>query len=257
MLALAAINILDFSWVHHPDAWIALLTLSVMEIVLGIDNIVFISILVDKLPPSQQGKGRILGLALAMLTRILLLFSISWVMSLKEALFTLMEHPITGKDIVLILGGLFLIYKSTHEIHEKIEGDPEGDIENSAPKGAKFGAVLIQIALLDIVFSLDSVITAVGMVEHITVMVVAVVLAVIVMMLCSGWISAFINRHPTVKMLALSFLLLIGTALIAEGFHVAIPKGYIYFAMAFSVLVETLNIKAKRKHAKNADRPAD
>ena len=257
MISLAALHLLDFSWLSQPDAWIALLTLSIMEIVLGIDNIVFISILVDKLPPSQQGKGRVLGLALAMLTRIALLFSITWVMSLKDSLFTLMEHPITGKDIILILGGLFLIYKSTHEIHEKLEGDAEGDIERSTPKGAKFGAVLIQIALLDIVFSLDSVITAVGMVQHITVMVVAVVLAVIVMMICSGSISAFINKHPTVKMLALSFLLLIGTALIAEGFHVAIPKGYIYFAMGFSILVEMLNIKAKKKHPKSTDRPAD
>jgi predicted tellurium resistance membrane protein TerC len=257
MISLAVLHLLDFSWINQPDAWIALLTLSIMEIVLGIDNIVFISILVDKLPPSQQSKGRILGLALAMLTRIALLFSITWVMSLKESLFTLLEHPITGKDIILILGGLFLIYKSTHEIHEKLEGDPEGDVEKSAPKGAKFGAVLIQIALLDIVFSLDSVITAVGMVQQITVMVVAVVMAVIVMMICSGSISAFINKHPTVKMLALSFLLLIGTALIAEGFHVAIPKGYIYFAMGFSILVEMLNIKAKKSHAKQLDRPAD
>lgn len=257
MISLAVLHLLDFSWINQPDAWIALLTLSIMEIVLGIDNIVFISILVDKLPPSQQSRGRILGLALAMLTRIALLFSITWVMSLKESLFTLLEHPITGKDIILILGGLFLIYKSTHEIHEKLEGDPEGDVEKSAPKGAKFGAVLIQIALLDIVFSLDSVITAVGMVQQITVMVVAVVMAVIVMMICSGSISAFINKHPTVKMLALSFLLLIGTALIAEGFHVAIPKGYIYFAMGFSILVEMLNIKAKKSHAKHVDRPAD
>jgi predicted tellurium resistance membrane protein TerC len=256
MIALAALHLLDFSWISQPDAWIALLTLSIMEIVLGIDNIVFISILVDKLPPSQQGKGRILGLGLAMLTRIALLFSITWVMSLKDSLFVLMEHPVTGKDIILIVGGLFLIYKSTHEIHEKLEGE-SAEGPNQGPKAAKFGAVLIQIALLDIVFSLDSVITAVGMVQEITVMVVAVVMAVIVMMICSGSISAFINKHPTVKMLALSFLLLIGTALIAEGFHVAIPKGYIYFAMGFSILVEMLNIKAKKTHAKHADRPVD
>jgi predicted tellurium resistance membrane protein TerC len=256
MIALAALHLLDFSWISQPDAWIALLTLSIMEIVLGIDNIVFISILVDKLPPSQQGKGRILGLGLAMLTRIALLFSITWVMSLKYSLFVLMEHPVTGKDIILIVGGLFLIYKSTHEIHEKLEGE-SAEGPNQGPKAAKFGAVLIQIALLDIVFSLDSVITAVGMVQEITVMVVAVVMAVIVMMICSGSISAFINKHPTVKMLALSFLLLIGTALIAEGFHVAIPKGYIYFAMGFSILVEMLNIKAKKTHPKHADRPVD
>ena len=256
MTSLATLSAFDFSWFHQPDAWIALLTLSVLEIVLGIDNIVFISILVDKLPPSQQGKGRILGLALAMLTRIALLFSISWVMSLKNSLFTLMEHPITGKDIILIVGGLFLIYKSTHEIHEKLEGDPESDVERSAPKGAKFATVLLQIALLDIVFSLDSVITAVGMAQQISVMIIAVMLAVIIMMLCSGAISAFINTHPTVKMLALSFLLLIGTALIAEGFHYAIPKGYIYFSMGFSILVEMLNIRAGKKHRRNADRPA-
>ena len=256
MIALAALHLLDFSWISQPDAWIALLTLSIMEIVLGIDNIVFISILVDKLPPSQQGKGRILGLGLAMLTRIALLFSITWVMSLKDSLFVLMEHPVTGKDIILILGGLFLIYKSTHEIHEKLEGESD-EGPNQGPKAAKFSAVLIQIALLDIVFSLDSVITAVGMVQEITVMVVAVVMAVIVMMICSGSISAFINKHPTVKMLALSFLLLIGTALIAEGFHVAIPKGYIYFAMGFSILVEMLNIKAKKTPAKHTNRPVD
>jgi predicted tellurium resistance membrane protein TerC len=244
---LAAIQVLDFSWLTNPEAWIALLTLSVLEIVLGIDNIVFISILVDKLPPSQQSKGRVLGLGLAMLTRIALLFSITWVMSLKDTLFTLLDVPISGKDLILITGGLFLLFKATHEIHEKIEGDPEGDVANSAPKGASFGLILVQIALLDIVFSLDSVITAVGMVEWITVMIIAVVLAVAFMMAFSGAVSRFINRHPTVKMLALSFLLLIGTALIADGIHVHIPKGFIYFAMAFSVFVEGLNIRAGKK----------
>jgi len=247
MPLLAQLSPFDFSWLTLPEAWIALLTLSVLEIVLGIDNIVFISILVDKLPPSQQRNGRLLGLTLAMLTRIALLFSITWVMSLKNALFTVFEVSISGKDLILITGGLFLLFKATHEIHEKIEGDPEGDVAASAPKGAGFGAILVQIALLDIVFSLDSVITAVGMVEWISVMIIAVMLAVFFMMIFSGTVSRFINHHPTVKMLALSFLLLIGTALIADGLHFHIPKGYIYFAMAFSVLVEGLNIRAGRK----------
>ena len=252
---LAQINVFDMSWITEPEAWVALLTLSVLEIVLGIDNIVFISILVDKLPKEQQARGRILGLALAMITRILLLFSITWVMSLKNELFTLMGHSISGKDLILILGGLFLLYKSTHEIHSKLEGDPEGDVKNRAPAHAAFGTILVQIALLDIVFSLDSVITAVGMAQQIMVMVIAVMLAVVVMMLSSGAITAFINRHPTVKMLALSFLLLIGTALIGEGLHFHIPKGYVYFAMGFSVLVEMLNIRASRKRLESAQLP--
>lgn len=242
----ATLELLDFSWLSNPEAWIALLTLSVLEIVLGIDNIVFISILVDKLPADRQPKARMLGLALAMLTRIALLFSITWVMSLKSTLFNVWDVDISGKDIILITGGLFLLFKSTHEIHEKVEGNPEEEISARAPKGASFGGVLIQIALLDIVFSLDSVITAVGMVEWIMVMVIAVVLAVIFMMIFSGAISRFINQHPTIKMLALGFLLLIGTALIAQGFHREIPKGYIYFAMAFSVGIEALNIRAKK-----------
>ena len=244
---LAQLSPFDFSWLTMPEAWIALLTLSVLEIVLGIDNIVFISILVDKLPVKQQAAGRLLGLALAMLTRVALLFSITWVMSLKNALFTVFDVSISGKDLILIVGGLFLLFKSTHEIHEKIEGDPEAEVASRAAKGAAFGAVLVQIALLDIVFSLDSVITAVGMVEWISVMIIAVMLAVIFMMIFSGAVSRFINRHPTVKMLALSFLLLIGTALIADGLHFHFPKGYIYFAMAFSVLVEGLNIRAGKK----------
>jgi predicted tellurium resistance membrane protein TerC len=186
----------------------------------------------------------LLGLALAMLTRIALLFSITWVMSLKNRLFTAWDEDISGKDLILITGGLFLLFKSTHEIHEKVEGDAVAEIDALAPKGASFGLVLVQIALLDIVFSLDSVITAVGMVEWIMVMVIAVVLAVVFMMIFSGVISRFINQHPTIKMLALGFLLLIGTALIAQGFHREIPKGYIYFAMAFSVGIEALNIRA-------------
>jgi predicted tellurium resistance membrane protein TerC len=259
MTFLAALQILDFSWVSQPDAWVALLTLSVLEIVLGIDNIVFISILVDKLPQDKQPRARFLGLALAMLTRIALLFSITWVMSLRDELFSLMGHGFSGKDLILIGGGIFLLFKSTHEIHEKIEGDPEGDVERSAPMGATFGMILFQIAMLDIVFSLDSVITAVGMAQSIMIMVIAVVLAVLFMMVFAGAVSNFINRHPTIKMLALSFLILIGVMLIVEGLvpakaHELHLKNYIYFAMGFSVFVEMLNIRAskKRKAAKLA-----
>jgi predicted tellurium resistance membrane protein TerC len=221
-------------------------TLALLEIVLGIDNIVFISILVDKLPEEQRPRGRFLGLALAMVTRILLLLSITWVMKLTNGLFSMLGHDVTGKDLVLIIGGLFLIWKSTHEIHEKLEGDAEGEVRGSVKKGAAFGAVLVQIALLDIVFSLDSVITAVGMAQQISIMVLAVLLAVGFMMVFAGAVSNFVNKHPTVKMLALSFLLMIGTALIGEGLGFHIPKGYIYFAMGFSVMVELFNLKAKR-----------
>lgn len=251
MTLLAALPLFDFSWVSQPEAWIALLTLTILEIVLGIDNIVFISILVDKLPAAQQPRARLIGLGLAMVTRILLLFSITWVMTLKNELFNVLGASISGKDLILILGGLFLLFKSTHEIHAKVEGDPEGDLARSTPKAASYGFILVQIALLDIVFSLDSVITAVGMANSIMVMVIAVVIAVGFMMIFAGAVSNFINRHPTVKMLALSFLLLIGTTLIAEGLHFHIPKGYVYFAMAFSVLVEVLNIRvtAKKKAA--------
>lgn len=245
----ANLNVLDFSWVANPEAWIAVLTLCLLEIVLGIDNIVFISILVDKLPAADRPRGRFIGLGLAMLTRILLLMSITWVMSLTTPLFTVLEHSITGKDLVLIFGGLFLIYKSTHEIHEKLEGDPEGEVRQSVGKGAAFGAVMVQIALLDIVFSLDSVITAVGMVKHISIMVTAVLISVGFMMVFARAVGEFVTRHPTVKMLALSFLILIGTALIGEGLHFEIPKGYIYFAMGFSMMVEMLNLKAKKKAA--------
>ncbi len=256
MNLLATLATFDFSWLNQPDAWIALLTLSVLEIVLGIDNIVFISILVDKLPKEQQAKGRLIGLGLAMLTRIALLFSITWVMSLKNELFTLMGHAFSGKDLILVGGGVFLLFKSVHEIHAKIEGDPEGDVEASAPKRATFAAILFQIALLDIVFSLDSVITAVGMAESIMIMVIAVMLAVMFMMIFSGAVSNFINKHPTIKMLALSFLILIGVMLIVEGLspakaHELHLKNYIYFAMGFSVLVEMLNIRASKKHKKH------
>ncbi|WP_184209763.1 TerC family protein [Prosthecobacter dejongeii] len=239
------------SWVSSPEAWIALATLTVMEIVLGIDNIVFISILVDKLPVAERARARFLGLAFAMVTRILLLLSITWVMQLKNPLFAVFSHQISGKDLILILGGLFLLWKSTKEIHHKIEGAHEE--AHTASKGrAALSSILIQIAILDIVFSLDSVITAVGMVDDIMVMVIAVMIAVGFMMVFAGTVSDFISRHPTVKVLALSFLLLIGTTLIAEGFHVHFQKGYVYFAMAFSIMVEFLNIRMKSKAEKKA-----
>jgi predicted tellurium resistance membrane protein TerC len=250
-LVTANLNPFDFSWVTTPEAWIAVLTLCVLEIVLGIDNIVFISILVEKLPRELRPKGRFMGLTLAMLTRILLLMSITWVMSLTSPLFMLLGHAITGKDLVLIVGGLFLIWKSTHEIHEKLEGDPEGEVRNSVSKGAAFGAVMVQIALLDIVVSLESVITAVGMVQHISIMVTAVLISVGFMMLFAKAVGEFVGQHPTVKMLALSFLILIGTALIGEGFHFEIPKGYIYFAMGFSMGVEMLNLRARKARKKH------
>lgn len=244
-----AASFFDMSWVSSPEAWIALATLMVMEIVLGIDNIVFISILVDKLPQAERPRARFLGLGFAMVTRILLLFSISWVMQLKNPLFAVWGHEISGKDMILILGGLFLLWKSTKEIHHKVEGDHE-EIHNAGKGRAALGAILVQIAILDIVFSLDSVITAVGMVEHIMVMVIAVLVSVGFMMVFAGTVSDFISRHPTVKVLALSFLLLIGTTLIAEGFHVHFQKGYVYFAMAFSIFVEFLNIRMKGKAEK-------
>ena len=243
-------------WLSNPEIWISLLTLTVLEIVLGIDNIVFISILSGKLPQEQQAKGRTVGLGLAMITRVLLLLSLNWVMSLTAPMFNmgdwvgvtsvelLEKMAISGRDLILIIGGLFLIYKSTHEIHEKLEGDEEDATEK---KVHSFAGVITQILILDIVFSLDSVITAVGMANEIWVMIAAVIIAVIVMMFSSNAISMFVNSHPTVKMLALSFLLLIGVSLLAEGFEQHIPKGYIYFAMAFSVLVEVLNLKMKRK----------
>ncbi|MCX2478438.1 TerC family protein [Pedobacter sp. MC2016-15] len=244
-----------------PEAWISLLTLTVLEIVLGIDNIVFISILSGKLPADQQEKARKLGLGLAMITRVLLLLSLSWVMSLTSPLFNIGEWvsvdnkewldklAISGRDLILLSGGLFLIYKSTHEIHLKLEGeeDEEGNV-----KVHSFVGVIVQILLLDVVFSLDSVITAIGMAEHVEVMIAAVIIAVIIMMVSSNAISAFVNNHPTVKMLALSFLLLIGVSLFAEGLDQHIPKGYIYFAMAFSILVELLNLKMGKKSIKSS-----
>jgi predicted tellurium resistance membrane protein TerC len=232
-------------WITDPQAWIGFATLTLLEIVLGIDNIVFISILADKLPREQQGRARLIGLALAMLTRILLLFSLTWIIRLTQPLFSVLGEELSGRDLVLLLGGLFLLAKSTHEIHENLEGE-EG--EASARVAPSFAGVLIQIMLLDIVFSLDSVITAVGMVDEVGVMVAAVIAAVAFMMVFSGPISSFVSRHPTIKMLALSFLIMIGVALIAEGFDRHIPRGYIYFAMAFSVGVELLNLRVRRAH---------
>jgi len=234
-------------WLTTPEAWIALLTLTVLEIVLGIDNVVFISILAGKLPPGQQAKARRLGLGLAMLMRIALLFSITLIIKLTAPLFTALGEEISGRDLVLIVGGLFLLAKSTREIHERLEGE-EG--EGSVRVRPSLTSVLIQIMLLDIVFSLDSVITAVGMADDLGVMITAVVVAVGFMMIFATPVSDFVDRHPTVKMLALSFLLLIGVALIADGLNQHIPKGYIYFAMAFSVGVETLNLRQKRVQTK-------
>ncbi len=232
------------SWITSPEAWLALVTLTALEIVLGIDNIIFISILVGRLPARRRQRGRVLGLGLAMITRILLLLSITWVMKLTTPLLTVVSREISGRDIILIGGGLFLIWKSTREIHQSLEGAEE---ERAAGPSAGFVATLVQIALIDIIFSLDSVITAVGLANELMVMIIAIVLAVFVMMLASGAIGAFVDKHPTIKMLALSFLVVIGMALIAEGFGLHIPKGYIYFAMAFSVTVEMLNIRLRKK----------
>ena len=235
-------------WIVDPQAWIALVTLTVLEIVLGIDNVIFISILAGKLPAADQPRARTTGLALAMLTRIGLLFSITWVMRLTDPWFVVFTQEISGRDIILIVGGLFLIAKSTHEIHNKLEGDEAA----AAVSGARavFWSVIAQITILDIVFSLDSVITAVGMASDLAIMVTAVVIAVIFMMGFAGAISRFVHKHPTVKMLALAFLLLIGVTLIAEGFDQHVSKGYIYFAMAFSVFVEMLNLRMRSRQAK-------
>jgi predicted tellurium resistance membrane protein TerC len=231
-------------WLTNPEAWIALLTLTALEIVLGIDNIIFISILAGKLPKAQQTRGRQVGLVMAMLTRILLLFSLAWLTRLTTPIFQILEHPVSGRDLILMTGGLFLLGKSTLEIHDKLEGK-EG--HTSARVKASFTGVIIQIMLLDIVFSLDSVITAVGMVNELAVMVTAIIIAVGIMLYASGPISDFVNEHPTIKILALSFLLMIGFSLVAEGLHFPIPKGYIYFAMGFSVFVEMLNLRLRDK----------
>jgi predicted tellurium resistance membrane protein TerC len=232
----------------EPAAWLSLVTLTALEIVLGIDNVIFISILVDKLPHGQQSLGRRLGLSLALIFRLGLLFAITWIMRLTAPLFTILGNEISGRDLILIGGGLFLIWKATKEVHENLEVTHE---ERKAPSGGSaFGMILVQILALDIVFSLDSVITAVGMAEDLGVMVAAVVIAVGFMMVFASPVSAFVDRHPTVKMLALSFLLLIGLALIADGLNQHIPKGYIYFAMAFSVGVEILNLRMKKVDSK-------
>jgi len=231
-------------WISDPQVWIALATLTFLEIVLGVDNIIFISILSGRLPLEQQARARRLGLLGALLTRILLLFSLAWIIRLREPWFTVIGTEISGRDLILILGGLFLIAKSTHEIHDKLEGE---DHAGTARAAASFLSVLIQIMLLDVVFSLDSVITAVGMVDELWIMVTAVIVAIGIMMAAAEPINAFVHRHPTVKMLALSFLLLIGLSLMAEGFDHHIPKGYIYFAMGFSVFVEAINLRMKRK----------
>jgi predicted tellurium resistance membrane protein TerC len=237
---------MGFEWIADPQAWVALVTLTALEIVLGIDNIIFISILVGRLPPERRQRARILGLSLAMLTRIALLLSLTWIMGLTHPLFTVAGWAVSGRDLVLVGGGLFLLVKATMEIHTAMEGAEESSEHRAL---ANFAAVLVQIAILDIVFSLDSVITAVGLVQQVPVMVIAIVLAVLVMMLAARPISEFIDRHPTIKMLALSFLVLVGVALIGEGFGMHIPRGYIYFAMAFSFVVEMLNIRLRRRTA--------
>ena len=229
-------------WITQPETWIAFLTLVALELVLGVDNVIFISILAGKLPQDEQKKARTTGIMLAVVTRVLLLLSLSWIIGLTEPLFNVLGFDISGRDLVLIAGGLFLLWKSVHEIHQKLEGE-EG--HSSAKVRASFWNVIIQIMLLDIVFSLDSVITAVGMVDHIEIMVAAVIIAASVMVFTATPLSNFVDRHPTIKMLALSFLLLIGFTLIVEGLHQHIPKGYIYFAMGFSVLVEMLNLRLR------------
>lgn len=238
-------------WIVDPQSWIALATLTALEIVLGIDNIIFISILVGRLPENQRQKARILGLGLAMITRILLLLSLAWIMTFTAPLFSIAGHDISGRSLILLGGGLFLLVKATDEIHANVEG---GDKKDSGLGQATLPVILVQIALLDIVFSLDSVITAVGMADHIAIMVLAIMLAVGVMMIAAGPIGNFVDQHPTVKMLALSFLILVGLALITESFGLFIPKGYIYFAMAFSVSVEILNLRARAKRRTDQSR---
>ena len=237
-------------WAAQPETWISLLTLTLLEIVLGIDNIVFISILAGKLPPGQQRKARQMGLGLALITRVLLLCGLAWMVKLTAPLFAVFGHGVSGRDLILIVGGLFLLYKATHEIHGKLEGEDGEVTRHLAPA---FAAVIVQILLLDLVFSLDSVITAVGMVKQLGVMIAAVIIAVIFMLFFSDYISSFIDKHPTLKMLALSFLLMIGGTLIMEGCGKEVQKGYIYFAMAFSAAVETLNIRMRTKRASKVE----
>jgi predicted tellurium resistance membrane protein TerC len=233
-----------FEWIASPEAWIALGTLTALEIVLGIDNIIFISILVGRLPPSQRNTGRVLGLGLAMFARLALLFSLSWIMGLTEPWFVVLEQEISGRDVILLGGGLFLLAKSTHEIHHSLEGE---STEQQDVRASSFFSVMVQIAVLDIVFSLDSVITAVGLVDDVSIMAIAIIAAVVVMMVAAKPIGDFVDQHPTIKILALSFLILVGVTLMVEAFDVHVPKGYIYFAMAFSVAVEMLNIRMRKK----------
>jgi predicted tellurium resistance membrane protein TerC len=235
-------------WLANPELWVAFLTLTALEIVLGIDNIIFISILVSRLPKAQQPKARFFGLALAMGTRILLLLSISWVMRLTTDLFHVFGEGFSGRDLILFFGGLFLLFKSTAEIYHSLEGEEDG--QQAGGKAYGFMGIIVQIAIIDIVFSLDSVITAVGLVDSVPVMVAAIVISVIVMMLSAGTISDFIDKHPSLKMLALSFLIVVGTVLIAEAFDVHVPKGYVYFAMAFSLAVEAVNIRMRTARAR-------
>jgi len=237
------------NWIADPNIWLALLSLSAIEIVLGVDNIVFIAILAGKLPEHQQARGRTIGLILAMATRILLLFSISLIMKLTQPLFVVFSFEISGRDLILIAGGLFLLVKSTHEIHNNLEGEVEHQQKNDIKK-ATFAGVVTQIMILDIVFSIDSVVTAIGLAKQLSVMVAAIIIAVVAMIFLAGRISSFVDNHPTIKMLALSFLLLIGISLIGEGLDLHIPKGYIYFAMAFSVFVEILNMKIRKHRVK-------
>lgn len=243
-----------FDLLADPQTWASLLTLTALEIVLGIDNIIFISIMASRLPVHQQARARKVGLALALITRLALLASIAWIVTLTRPLFEVLGHPVSVRDLILVVGGLFLLGKGTTEIHHTLEGE-EGDIATAA--AATFTSVVVQIMLLDIVFSLDSVITAVGMAQHLEIMAAAVIIAVGVMLFAAGPVSAFVNRHPTVKMLALSFLLLVGVALVADGLGFHIPKGYLYFAIAFSVLVESLNLVAarRRKASRTVGRP--
>jgi predicted tellurium resistance membrane protein TerC len=244
-------------WLTSPEIWVAFFTLTALEIVLGIDNIIMISILVSRMPKHMQQRTRIFGLALAMVTRIMLLLSITWVMRLTDNLFEVLGQGISGRDLILFFGGLFLLWKSSQEIYHGLEGEDETNDEPGSGKGGKFFYTIIQIAIIDIVFSLDSVITAVGMVSHVPVMIAAIVVAVLVMMACAGAISDFIDKHPSLKMLALSFLIVVGTVLIAEAFDVHVPKGYVYFAMAFSLAVEAINIKMRTAMARKKGKEHD
>lgn len=232
-------------WITDPQAWVALATLAALEIVLGVDNIIFLSILVARLPEHQRARARVIGLALAAGTRILLLLSIAWVMSLTEPFFSIFDKDISGRDIILLGGGLFLLWKAVHEIHGSLEG--EEDQTGPVKAGATFLSVIVQIAIIDIVFSLDSVITAVGLVDEVQIMIIAILLAVGVMIFAAGAVSRFVDAHPTIKMLALSFLVLVGVALVAEGWGFHIPKGYIYFSMAFAIGVEMLNLRVRKR----------